>query len=116
MTIGPMFVVWAFAEGWTGRLARVIETFGRVPMFYYLLHIPVIHLAACVVSLVREGHVDPWLFTNHPLDPGPVPAGYMWSLPLLYLVYVVCLVLLHFACSWYGELKAKKRSRLLSYV
>ena len=85
-------------------------------MFYYLLHIPLIHLAACVVSLVREGHVDSWLFTNHPMDPGPLPAGYMWSLPLLYLVYAVCLALLYFPCRWYAGLKAKKRSRLLSYV
>jgi uncharacterized membrane protein len=116
MTIGPMFVMWAFAEGWTGRLARVIETFGRVPMFYYLLHIPLIHLAACMVSLVREGHSDPWLFTNHPVDPGRMPEGYMWSLPLLYLVYAVCLVLLYFPCRWYAELKAKKGSPLLSYL
>jgi len=116
MTIGPMFVVWALAETWTGRPARAIETFGRVPMFYYLLHIPLIHLAACVVSLVREGHVDQWLFTNHPVDPGPMPAGYMRSLPLLYLVYAVCLVLLYFPCRWYAELKARKRSPLLSYV
>ena len=116
MTIGPMFVMWAFAEGWTGRLAKIIETYGRVPMFYYLLHIPLIHFAACVVSLIREGRVDPWLFTNHPVDPGPVPEGYMWSLPLLYLVYAVCLVLLYFPCRWYGELKAKKRSKLLSFV
>ena len=116
MTIGPMFLLWALAEGWTGRLAKVIETFGRVPMFYYLLHIPLIHLAACVVSLMREGHVDPWLFTNHPLDPGPLPAGYMWSLPLLYLVYAVCLVLLYFPCRWYANLKATNRSKLLSYI
>lgn len=116
MTIGPMFVAWAFAEGWTGRFARMIETFGRVPMFYYLLHIPLIHLAACGVSLVRDGHVHPWLFTNHPVDPGPLPVGYMWSLPLLYLVYLVCLVLLYFPCRWYAKLKAKKRSPLLSYV
>ena len=116
MTIGPMFVVWAVAEAWTGRVSRVIETFGRVPMFYYLLHIPLIHFAACVVSLVREGHVDPWLFTNHPVDPGLLPAGYMWSLPLLYLVYAVCLILLYFPCRWYAELKTRKRSPLLSYV
>src|SRR6185503_12552061 len=91
MTIGPMFLLWAIVEGWIGQLAKIIETFGRVPMFYYLLHIPLIHLAACVVSIVREGHVDSWLFTNHPVDPGPLPAGYMWSLSLLYLVYAVCL-------------------------
>jgi uncharacterized membrane protein len=116
MTIGPMFIVWALAEGWTGPLARVIETFGRVPMFYYLLHIPLIHLAACIVSLIRVGHVDPWLFTNHPIDPGPIPAGYMWSLPLLYLVYAVCLVFLYFPCRWYAAVKARRRSTLLSYV
>jgi uncharacterized membrane protein len=116
MTIGPMFLVWALAEGWTGRLAKIIQVFGRVPMFYYLLHIPLIHFAGCVVSLIREGHVDAWLFTNHPMDPGPLPAGYMWSLPLLYLVYAVCVVALYFPCRWYSDLKAKKRSVLLSYI
>lgn len=116
MTIGPMFLLWAFAEGWSGRVAKVVETFGRVPMFYYLLHIPLIHVAACVVSLIREGRVDPWLFTNHPVDPGPLPPGYMWSLPLLYLVYAMCLVLLYFPCRWYANLKARKRSTLLSFI
>jgi uncharacterized membrane protein len=116
MTIGPMFLLWALAEGWSGYFARVIETFGRVPMFYYLLHIPLIHVAACAVSLIREGHLDPWLFTNHPLDPGPLPAGYTWSLPLLYLVYAICLVVLYFPCRWYANLKAARRSKLLSYI
>jgi hypothetical protein len=111
-----MFLLWAIVEGWIGQLAKIIETFGRVPMFYYLLHIPLIHLAACVVSIVREGHVDSWLFTNHPVDPGPLPSGYMWSLPLLYLVYTVCLALLYFPCRWYANLKATKRSKLLSYI
>ncbi|WP_109486179.1 DUF1624 domain-containing protein [Occallatibacter savannae] len=116
MTIGPMFLLWALAESWRGRLAGIVETFGRVPMFYYLLHIPLIHLAACVVSVVREGHVDPWLVTNHPVDPGPLPSGYMWSLPLLYLVYGICLVILYLPCRWYADLKATKRSKLLSYI
>lgn len=116
MTIGPMFLVWFLAERWKGRLVSVIETFGRVPMFYYLLHIPLIHLAACVVSLIREGHLDPWLFTNHPVAPGPVPAGYTWSLGLLYLVYAVCLVLLYFPCRWYAEKKKSSRSALLKFL
>ena len=116
MTIGPMFLLWALVEGWSGRVARIIETFGRVPMLYYLLHIPLIHAAACVVSLLREGHINAWLFANHPLDPGPQPPGYMWSLPLLYLVYAVCLVLLYFPCRWYANLKATKRTKLLSYI
>jgi hypothetical protein len=113
MTIGPMLIVWTLAEQWKGLLASMIETFGRVPMFYYLLHIPIIHLAACIVSVVREGRVDPWLLTNHPVAPGPVPAGYMWSLGLLYLVYAVCLMVLYFPCRWFAEFKRTHRSALL---
>lgn len=116
MTLGPMFIGLAVAERATGRVARVFGTFGRVPFFYYVLHIPVIHAAACVVSLIREGAVNPWLFTNHPMAPGPVPAGYTWSLSLLYLVFTIVVVLLYFPCRWFARLKATRRSTLLSYL
>jgi uncharacterized membrane protein len=116
MTLGPMFILWAVAERWKGRLASVIEVFGRVPMFYYLLHIPLIHLAACLVSLIREGHIDPWLFANHPLDPGPVPAGYMWSLGLLYFVYAICIFVLYFPCRWFAQIKRVKQSMWLRFL
>jgi hypothetical protein len=116
MTLGPMFILLAFAERWRGRLAEITATFGRVPMFYYLLHIPLIHLAACVVSLVREGHVNAWLFANHPMAAGPAPAGYTWSLGLLYAVFAVCVTLLYFPCRWYAQLRARRKSKWLSYL
>jgi uncharacterized membrane protein len=116
MTLGPMFILLGYAERMKGKIAGVLETFGRVPMFYYLLHIPLIHVAACIVSLVREGHVDAWLYANHPLNPGPVPAGYMWSLGLLYLVFAVCVTVLYFPCRWYARVRAERRSKWLSYL
>jgi uncharacterized membrane protein len=116
MTLGPIFLLWAFAERWKGGFASVLETFGRVPMFYYLLHIPLIHLAACLVSIVREGHIDPWLFANHPLVPGPVPHGYEWSLGLLYSVYGICVVELYFACRWYVRIKRTSQSIWLRFL
>jgi uncharacterized membrane protein len=116
MTLGPMLVALAFAEGARGRFARVMGTFGRVPFFYYLLHIPVIHVLACGVSLVREGSVNPWLLGNFPLAPGEQPPGYMWSLPLLYLVFVIAIAILYFPCRWFAAMKAEKRSTLLSYL
>ena len=116
MTLGPMFVLLAFAEGWRGKLADVIATFGRVPMFYYLLHIPLIHFAACVVSLIREGHVNAWLFANHPMAAGPPPPGYTWSLGLLYMVFAICVTLLYFPCRWYAQLRARRKSKWLSYL
>jgi uncharacterized membrane protein len=116
MTLGPMFVLLALVDQAHGRVARVLETFGRVPMFYYLLHIPLIHLAAIVVSLVREGSVNPWLFMNHPMGNPPPPDGYTWSLPLLYLVWAIVVSVLYIACRWYARVKAESRSGWLSYL
>jgi uncharacterized membrane protein len=116
MTLGPMFILLGLAERWHGRAADAVATFGRVPFFYYLLHIPVIHAAACIVSLVREGRIDPWLLGNHPMAPGPAPAGYTWSLPLLYLVFALCVLALYPLCRWYARLKRERRSPWLSYL
>ena len=93
----------------------MVVTFGRVPMFYYLLHIPLIHGAVCMVSLIREGHVNPWLFANFPIA-APWPPPYQWNLGLLYAVYFICLTVLYFACKWYSSLRARNKSVWLSYL
>jgi uncharacterized membrane protein len=116
MTLGPMFLLLPFVENTRGRVANMFVTFGRVPFFYYLLHIPVIHLLACAVSLVREGRVNPWLFGNHPMAPPEVPPGYMWSLPLLYLVFAIAIAVLYVPCRWYANVKATRKSAWLSYL
>jgi hypothetical protein len=117
MTLGPMIALLPLAERARGRrMWQWLTTFGRVPMFYYLLHIPIIHIAAMVVSMVREGRVNPWLFGNHPFAPPEVPSGYRWSLGLLYLVWAICLVALYFPSSWYAKLRASRRYPWLSYI
>lgn len=116
MTLGPTLILLAYADRIRGRAAEILTTFGRVPFFYYLLHIPVIHAAACVVSLIRTGRVDPWLFTNHPVAPADVPEGYRWSLGLLYLVFVLCVTALYFPCRWFARVRATRSSALLSYL
>jgi hypothetical protein len=116
MTLGPTLAFLPLAARARGWLADVFVTFGRVPLFYYLLHIPLIHAAALVVSLIRTGSVTPWLFTNHPLWPAEQPAGYMWSLPLLYLVFSICVLLLYFPCRWYAGAKARKAAPWMSYL
>ena len=117
MTLGPTITLLPFVENAHGWLAQRLETFGRVPLFYYILHIPLIHLAAIAVSLIRTGAISPWLFANHPVNPGPQPAGYMWGLPLLYLVWAIVVVILYFPCRWYAALKARnKGTRLGTYL
>jgi uncharacterized membrane protein len=117
MTLGPTIMFLPLAERLQGRrIWNWITTFGRVPMFYYLLHIPVIHVAAIIVSKVREGSVNPWLYGNHPYNPPELPPNYRWGLDLLYFVWAVCVVALYFPSAWYAKLKATRRHRWLSYI
>ena len=117
MTLGPMFIALAALDSAHGPMANALASLGRVPLFYYLLHIPLIHLLACIVSLLRAGAIDPWLFANHPMMNPPPPPGYTWSLPLLYLVTAVAVVVLYFPCRWFARLKERRRDlSWLSYL
>jgi hypothetical protein len=116
MTLGPTIALIPLLERARGALARWITVFGRVPFFFYLLHIPLIHALALVVSKIRLGEVSPWLFANHPMDIPPPPDGYTWGLGLLYAVWAVATVLLYPACRWFAELKVRRKDWWLSYV
>ncbi len=116
MTLGPTIALIPLLDRARGRVARWLTVFGRVPFFYYVLHIPLIHALALVVSKIRTGTVDPWLFTNHPMANPPAPDGYTWSLGLLYLVWAIALVLLYFPCRWYADLKSRRNSWWLKYL
>ena len=116
MTLGPIIALIPLLEGLSGALARSIALFGRVPFFFYMLHIPLIHALALVVSKIRLSFVSPWLFTNHPMGNPEPPPGYVWSLPLLYLIWGIAIVLLHFACRWFAALKARRDDWWLQYV
>jgi uncharacterized membrane protein len=116
MTLGPTIALIPLLDRARGEVARWVTVFGRVPFFYYVLHIPLIHALAIVVSWIREGAVNPWLFANHPMGNPPPPEGYIWSLGLLYLVWAIALVILYFPCRWFADLKARRKDPWLSYV
>ena len=100
------------------RLLRPVLTFGRVPMFYYAVHIPLIHLLAVAACFGRYGHVH-WMFESPDLghDPFSSPPGWGFSLP------VTCLILgggiavaLYPLCRWFADLKQRRREAWLSYL
>src|SRR5882762_9187510 len=116
MTLGPTIALIPLLDRARGRMANWLTVFGRVPFFYYVLHIPLIHALALIVSKIRLGEVSPWLFTNHPMGNPPAPDGYTWSLGLLYLVWAVAVLLLYFPCRWYADLKARRQDWWLKYL
>jgi uncharacterized membrane protein len=116
MTLGPTIALVPVLNRARGAVARWVTVFGRVPFFFYVLHIPLIHALAIVVSWIRQGSVSPWLFTNHPMGNPPPPDGYTWGLGLLYLAWAVAIAILYFACRWFADLKARRNDAWLRYV
>ena len=116
MTLGPTIALVPLVDRARGAVVRWLTVFGRVPFFYYLLHIPLIHVLAIGVSLLATGSVSPWLFENHPMGNPPPPEGYTWSLGTLYLVWAVALVLLYPACRWFADVKSRRPDWWLGYL
>jgi uncharacterized membrane protein len=117
MTLGPaMLFLWA-VDGRTPRWLRPALVFGKVPMFYYLLHIPLIHLLAIVVCYARYGQVH-WMFESPSRDKFPVtpPPGWGFSLPTVYLIWAVVVVALYPLCRWFATLKQRRTDAWLSYL
>ena len=116
MTLGPaMLFLWAI-DSKTPRWLRPALVFGKVPMFYYLLHIPLIHLLAIAVCYARYGQVH-WMFESPSPDKFPItpPPGWGFSLPIVYLVWAVVVLALYPLCRWFAALKQRRSDAWLSY-
>ena len=117
MTLGPVIALLPPLENARGRFAGWLQVFGREPLFFYLLHIPFIHLVAVLISQVRTPDATPWLFLNHPLRIPPAPEGYRYPLPMLWAVWIAVSIALYFPTRWYGRLKERTGGRgLLRYI
>ena len=116
MTLGPTILLVPLLERSRGPVARLLTVFGRVPFFYYMLHIPLIHLIFVLLSIVRFGTVIPWMTTNHPMFVPPPPPGYTYSLTALYAITLLVVTALYFPCRWFAGLKARRTDRWLSYL
>jgi uncharacterized membrane protein len=114
MTLGPAFLVLGLCDrppGWIGRRLVVI---GRVPLFFYLLHLPLIHGLAVLASWREYGFVQPWLLATP--STAEAPTGYGYPLWAVYLVWLFVVLLLYPPCAWFAGLKRKYPGGILSYL
>lgn len=108
--LGLACVLLAAAQGARRWAPRVLVRLGRTPLFFYLLHLPLIHSVAVGYALV-QGFPAAWLFRND-LQP---PAGYGAPLSLIYGVWICVLALLLPACEAYADWKARQRAAWVKY-
>jgi len=117
MTLGPSIWVLALLERGTPNRLRPALTIGRVPLFYFVVHLTLIHALAVLACHLRYGEIH-WMFESPSLDKYPFtqPPGWPLSLPLVYLWWIGVVVLLYPLCVWFSGLKQRRRDWWLSYL
>jgi hypothetical protein len=116
MTLGLTIFALPLLERLRGPVGRVLQAFGRVPLFFYVLHIWLAHAMACALSAMRYGRVIPWMFANHPYMPGPHPDGYGYGLGFVWLATALVALILYPACRAFGALKAERPGGWISFL
>jgi uncharacterized membrane protein len=108
MTLGPAILLLALFEWAPQCPGRPLLIFGRVPMFFYLLHIPLIHALALGAALFRYG--------PSALNATEIPADYGYNLPVVYVIWLGVVLALYPLCRWFAGVKARRRDAWLSYL
>jgi len=118
MTLGPAIAFLGWIDGARPGDRNPLVVFGRVPLFYFVLHLPLIHLMAIGLTWMRYG-TQPFLFLPPPTLGTPrdvFPPGYGWSLGVAYAVWIAAVVALYPVCLWFSRVKQRRREWWVSYL
>ena len=117
MTLGPGLLLLRAFDAGVPRLWRPALIFGKVPLFFYVLHFYLIHLLAVAVSWFRYGRISE-TFESPDLAhfPFSAPPGWDLGLPMVYTVWIAVLLSLYPLCRWYAGVRARTHVWWLSYL
>ena len=115
ITLGPALLFMAYSEKAKGRVIEFIKLFGRVPFFYYILHLYLIHLLALLAAEITW---DGWqtMIIEAWVSDSPELEGYGFSLGTTYLIWGLIITLLYPMCKAFDRYKqSHKEKEWLSY-
>ncbi|MEO7264186.1 MAG: hypothetical protein ABIW38_04700 [Ferruginibacter sp.] len=112
ITLGPAIIFLAFAENPLNGFTKFVSVYGRVPMFYYILHIYLIHLLAMLAAQLTGFGWKAMI-----ADIFPSIKGYGFSLPAVYVIWIAIVLALYPLCKWYDRYKTNHKEKWwLSYL
>jgi len=117
VTIGPALIFLALTEKLSNPVTKIISVYGRVPMFYYIIHIYLLHLLAMPAAVILGFHWTDLASFQSSIHSVPRLKNYGFSLDILYCIWAGIVAVLYPLCKWYDEYKIKnKRKWWLSYL
>ena len=116
ITLGPALLFLAVSEKYSGKVTDIVTALGRVPMFYYIIHIYIIHVLALFAALATGFQASDMVFNIWVTDT-PNLKGYGFSLAVVYAIWILLVLALMPLCLWYDRYKRRHREkRWLSYI
>ncbi|MEA1919899.1 MAG: heparan-alpha-glucosaminide N-acetyltransferase domain-containing protein [Campylobacterota bacterium] len=97
-----------------GKWSYPLRDFGQVPFFFYVIHIPLLHVGGILLALSVFGDAH-WLF-GAPLGHSPEAYSYGSELLPTYMAWIIVLVALYYPSRWFADLKKRRKDWWLSYL
>jgi uncharacterized membrane protein len=117
MTLGPAMLALALFESTQTSgvpVRKFFVTFGRVPLFFYLLQWFTAHTISVLLHLAFGKPVG-WLFQS-PMSLAGIPAGAGFNLVVVYISWIFGVLLLYPLCKWFAGVKQRRKDWWLSYL
>jgi uncharacterized membrane protein len=111
MTLGPAIAALPALERLSGPAARVILVYGRVPLFFYVLHLYLIHALAVAAAYLAGRDIAAFMTACFAF-----PKDWGFGLPVVYMTWILVVALLYAPCRWFGGVKQRRRDPWLSYL
>ena len=117
MTIGPAVLFIAWWGNIKNGVTRFITVYGRVPLFYYVLHFFMIHFLSAAAFFTRGYSFEEGILTDeNPLAFNFLIPGEGYSVWVVYLVWMAVVLSLYPLCRWFSNYKRTHRQWWLSYL
>lgn len=115
MTLGPVLVILSWMEKTELSVLKPIIVYGRVPLFYYILHFQIIHASAMLIYALSN-HVSFSDLTFRFDQTLGVPAAGRYGLFGTYVAWISIVLFLYPLCAWYNRYKSTHKHWWLSYL
>ncbi len=112
VTLGIALILLAFTDRIPKSIRQMLVVYGRVPFFYFIVHLAVISLTSFLWTHLAFGKSVNLSFVS----PTEWPEAYHPNLLRAYLIWVAVVAALYFPCRWYGDFKARTKSWWVSYL
>jgi len=118
MTLGPAMIAMAWLERKQFAASNPVIVFGRVPFFFFVVHLAVIHAIAILMGFLRYGWRDFLLIPAPSMGSmrSKFPADYGYDLWVVYAVWIAVVVALYPLCRWFAGVKQRRRDWWLGYL